>query len=89
MPRRRINVPDSWPQPAGGWPSWVLTTPYVAAAHPQHVAVVFGGRLLHLSAEVGWPAVWNWEDFAKRDRYNTTVGLVRAQVRDPGTKVDL
>lgn len=134
----------AWPCPVDGWPTWVLETPYSAAAHPQqesprpigagancqryaygvlalfgrtvpnhrsselwddpsfdhpavddganldlvlfsadgsawgaHVAVVFGGHLLHLSAEVGRPAVWTWQDFAARDRYRRIVGLVR------------
>ena len=31
-------APDSsanWPRPTDGWPSWVASTPYVGAAHPQ------------------------------------------------------
>ena len=43
-----------------------------------HVAVVLGDRLLHLSAEVGWPALWRWEDFEERPRYRILVGLIRA-----------
>ena len=42
-----------------------------------HVAVVVGGGLLHLSQEVGTPAIWVWEDFAARERYRKVVGLVR------------
>lgn len=43
-----------------------------------HVAIVFGDFLLHLSAEVGWPALWSWEEFAVRERYSRLVGVVRA-----------
>ena len=25
---------DGWPQPAGGWPEWLWTVPYVGAHHP-------------------------------------------------------
>lgn len=137
---------SAWPRPTGGWPTWVLEAPYVAAAHPQqspqrpiaegancqryaygvlalfgrtvpdhrsselwddpscdhpsvntasdldlalfspdgsawgaHVAVVLGGRLLHLSAQVCRPAVWDWPDFAARRRYRNIVGLVRCR----------
>lgn len=49
------------------------------SAWGAHVAVVIGSSLLHLSAEVGRPAVWSWEDFAACDRYRSTVGLVRCR----------
>lgn len=26
---------SAWPRPTGGWPTWVLEAPYVAAAHSQ------------------------------------------------------
>ncbi|MFD5631335.1 hydrolase [Streptomyces sp. NPDC127072] len=43
-----------------------------------HVGVVVGeGRVLHLSAEVGRPAVWGTADFAARDRYRTCLGFKR------------
>ncbi|WP_460570241.1 hydrolase [Humibacter soli] len=42
-----------------------------------HVAVILGGRLLHLSAEEGRPALWDWQDFAARDRYSQVIGVVR------------
>ena len=45
-----------------------------------HVAVVLGNRLLHLSAEVGRPALWHWRDFAVRPRYRVLVGLIRVPV---------
>lgn len=43
-----------------------------------HVAVVVAGGFLHLCAEVGHPAVWQWSDFYKRDRYRVVVGAIRA-----------
>ena len=42
-----------------------------------HVAVVISGHLLHLCEEIGFPAVWEWSDFAARDRYRCVVGAVR------------
>lgn len=45
-----------------------------------HVAVALGEQLLHLCAEAGRPALWQWSDFAARQRYATLVGVVR--VRD-------
>lgn len=47
-----------------------------------HVGVVVGeGRVLHLSAEVGRPAVWGLADFAARDRYRTLIGFKRVLPR--------
>ncbi|MEW2398995.1 hydrolase [Streptomyces sp. NPDC046862] len=44
-----------------------------------HVGVVVGeGRVLHLSAEAGRPAVWTMADFGERDRYRTLIGFKRA-----------
>ena len=54
------------------------------SAWGAHVAVVMGDRLLHLSAEVGRPAVWRWDDFAARDRYRRLVGLVRCRTAGSG-----
>ncbi|WP_326725326.1 hydrolase [Streptomyces sp. NBC_00243] len=43
-----------------------------------HVGVVVEeGRVLHLSAEAGRPAVWGMADFATRDRYRTLIGFKR------------
>ena len=42
-----------------------------------HVGVVLGGRLLHLCAEAGRPALCLWSDFAARKRYATLVGVIR------------
>ncbi|WP_228034200.1 hydrolase [Streptomyces spongiae] len=44
-----------------------------------HVGVVVDeGRVLHLSAEMGRPAVWSMAEFAARDRYRTLIGFKRA-----------
>lgn len=49
----------------------------VANAWGAHVAVALSGKLLHLSAEVGQPALWQWSDFAGRERYRSVVGAIR------------
>lgn len=50
-------------------------------AYGAHVGVaVDGGRVLHLCAEAGRPAVWTPADFAARDRYRVLVGVKRAVV---------
>ncbi|MHA7985411.1 hydrolase [Rathayibacter sp. CAU 1779] len=46
------------------------------AAWGAHVAVIIGDELLHLCAEEGRPAIWSWEDFAARSRYEHIVGVV-------------
>lgn len=51
------------------------------SAWGAHVAVVLGGRLLHLSVEVGSPTIWDWQDFAARDR--ALIGLVRCSQLPP------
>jgi hypothetical protein len=43
-----------------------------------HIAVVFGGGLLHLCAEERRPAMWSWSDFATRPRYSSLIGIVRS-----------
>jgi hypothetical protein len=53
-----------------------------ADAWGAHVAVALGGRLLHLCAEAGRPALWQWTDFAARKRYATLVGAVRVPARE-------
>jgi hypothetical protein len=53
-------------------------------AYGAHVAVCLeGGRLLHLCAEIGRPAVWTWADFAARERYATVIGAVRVPAEEP------
>jgi cell wall-associated NlpC family hydrolase len=43
-----------------------------------HVGVYIGdAQVLHLSAEVGFPAVWRVSDFALRERYRTLIGFKR------------
>jgi cell wall-associated NlpC family hydrolase len=43
-----------------------------------HVGVVVGeGRILHLCAEAGRPAVWSAVEFAVRERYRTLLGFKR------------
>jgi hypothetical protein len=43
-----------------------------------HVGVCLGDdQFLHLSAEVGRPAVWRMADFAARAHYRTVVGIKR------------
>ncbi len=41
-----------------------------------HVGVFLGGSsVLHLCEEVGVPAVWDFDDFADRDRYREQLGF--------------
>jgi hypothetical protein len=45
-----------------------------------HVGVCLGGSsVLHLCAEVGRPAVWDFTDFAARPRYRTRIGFKRVR----------
>jgi hypothetical protein len=47
-------------------------------AYGAHVGVrVHEGRVLHLCAEVGRPAVWEPVEFAARERYRVLVGIKR------------
>jgi cell wall-associated NlpC family hydrolase len=47
-------------------------------AYGAHVGVwVDDGRVLHLCAEVGRPAVWGMTEFAERERYRVLVGVKR------------
>lgn len=47
-----------------------------------HVGVVVGeGRILHLCAEAGRPAVWALGEFAVRERYRTLLGFKRPRPR--------
>ncbi|WP_199487593.1 NlpC/P60 family protein [Actinomadura spongiicola] len=49
-----------------------------------HVGVwVDDDQILHLSSEVGHPAVWSMDDFAARDRYRTVIGFKRVTRRLP------
>ncbi|WP_433171887.1 NlpC/P60 family protein [Actinoallomurus sp. CA-150999] len=43
-----------------------------------HVGIWAGhDQILHLSSEIGHPAVWRMNDFAARDRYRTVIGIKR------------
>ncbi|HEY5304677.1 MAG TPA: hypothetical protein VIJ86_11580 [Acidimicrobiales bacterium] len=45
-----------------------------------HIGIFMtSGEILHLSQEVGKPAVWSFEEFATRPRYSTIVGIKRIQ----------
>lgn len=46
-----------------------------------HVGVHLEGRVLHLCAEVGRPAVWSYGEFSARVRYRTLIGAKRVLPR--------
>ncbi|MFD9795554.1 hydrolase [Streptomyces sp. NPDC059070] len=47
-------------------------------AYGAHVGVcVDEGRVLHLCAEVGRPAVWEMREFSARERYRVVIGIKR------------
>ncbi len=47
-------------------------------AYGAHVGVwVNEGRVLHLCAEIGRPAVWEMTEFATRQRYRVLIGIKR------------
>ena len=47
-----------------------------------HVGVYLGhDRILHLYKEVGYPTVWNFAEFKKRDKYNVFIGAKRPKMR--------
>ncbi|GAA4321957.1 cell wall-associated NlpC family hydrolase [Actinomadura luteofluorescens] len=49
-----------------------------------HVGICAGeDQILHLCAEVGHPAVWTWQDFKTRPRYQTLIGAKRVLRRLP------
>ena len=54
------------------------------AANPDpwgaHVGVYLGGvAVLHLCKEVGVPIVWDFNDFAERERYRSLIGFKRVR----------
>ncbi|WIB65748.1 hydrolase [Curtobacterium sp. MCBD17_040] len=73
------------------WNDLMLEHPPIAAVEPldlvlfngtsdargAHVAVAMPTGLLHLSAEVGRPTLWQWSDFSHRQRYRAVVGAIR------------
>jgi hypothetical protein len=47
-----------------------------------HIGVIMApNEILHLSQEIGIPALWSFEDFALRPRYSTVVGIKRVSAR--------
>ena len=45
-----------------------------------HVGVYLGGaEVLHLCKEVGVPVVWDFKDFAERERYRSLIGFKRVR----------
>ncbi len=53
-------------------------------AYGAHVGVwVNEGRVLHLCAETGRPAVWEMSKFATRQRYRVVVGIKRVIAGQP------
>jgi hypothetical protein len=51
-------------------------------AYGAHLGVWVGeGRVLHLCAEAGRPAVWTMTEFAARERYQVLIGIKRVIVR--------
>jgi hypothetical protein len=45
-----------------------------------HVGVYLGGAaVLHLCKEIGVPVVWDFKDFAERDRYASLIGFKRVR----------
>lgn len=49
-----------------------------------HVGVYLGGGdVLHLCKEVGVPAIWDFDDFAARERYRPRIGFKRVR---PGVR---
>ena len=49
-------------------------------SYGAHVGIYMASHeILHLSQEVGRPAVWSFEEFALRPRYSTIVGIKRVR----------
>lgn len=47
-----------------------------------HIGIYMApNEVLHLCQEVGWPTVWTFEDFSKRLRYSTVVGIKKVLPR--------
>lgn len=50
-----------------------------------HVGIYMApDQVLHLSQEIGRPAVWSFDEFAERPRYSTVIGIkrvIRRQLR--------
>lgn len=51
-------------------------------AYGAHVGVwIAPGAVLHLCREIGYPAAWTLENFARRSRYSSLVGFKRVTRR--------
>jgi len=47
-------------------------------AYSAHVGVYLGNdKIIHLSKEVGYPTVWDFRDFKKRENYKIFIGAKR------------
>lgn len=52
-------------------------------AYGAHVGVYLGDdQVLHLSAQVGQPAIWPLDQFQERPEYQVVIGIKRPTVRD-------
>lgn len=50
-------------------------------SYGAHVCLYLGNdRILHLCKEVGYPTVWNFAEFEKRDKYKVFIGAKRAKL---------
>src|SRR5688500_16873205 len=57
---------------------------YAASPEPwgAHVGVYLGAKtVLHLCKEIGVPVVWDFTDFATRERYRSLIGFKRVRRR--------
>lgn len=55
---------------------------FAAGPNPwgAHLGVyIGGGAVLHLCKEIGVPVVWDFSDFAERERYGSLIGFKRAR----------
>jgi cell wall-associated NlpC family hydrolase len=49
-------------------------------AYGAHVGVYIGnGKVIHLSKEVGYSTVWDFEEFKKRENYKVFIGAKRVR----------
>ncbi len=51
-------------------------------AYGAHLAVYLGNdRIIHLSKEVGYPTIWNFDEFKRHTRYKVLVGIKRGRIK--------
>ena len=54
-----------------------------------HVGVYLGAAaVLHLCKEIGVPVVWDFKDFAERERYASLIGFKRVRPLEAATSVE-